>query len=250
MWGDILENLKASELRTTPGIARLRNPSPAQDHILLSQGGPTNEQILNATKNFYGAHQKLVDTTTTNSNSVAESNKSYVAGLNSNNWQNKQLTQTERDQTSTGIFGATGGSGPGGLFGPTLDGVKASQLFTTIGVGVSVEAIVIIGGLGGVGCNWDIAKREGPKGYGFATAELGLKIAVDINVQACIFNKMPSELNTNIYGLTVGIYYGLGATFTMFFTGMGVDVLGYGISIGIGIGGGAAVFGGKMWSFG
>ncbi len=47
--------------------------------------------------------------------------------------------------------------------------MKASDLFTTIAVGVSAEAIFGIGGLAGLGCAWDIAKREGPKGYGFAT---------------------------------------------------------------------------------
>lgn len=250
MWGDTLENLRPSDLRTTPGIALLRRSPTTLDHIMLSQNAPSNQQILDATKKFYSGNQGLVDGTTQNTNSVAASNRSFVSGLNSNNWQDSQLTQTEQDQTSTGIFGANGGTGGGGIFGPTLDNVKASSLFTTISVGVSAEAMVVIGGLGGLGCAWDIAKREGPRGYGFATLELGLKVAVDINVQACIFNKLPSELNTAIYGLTVSVNYGLGATFTTFFTGMGVDILGYGISIGVGAGGGAAVFGGHIWNFG
>jgi hypothetical protein len=250
MWGDVLENLKPRDLRITPGVATLRGGIPASRHLLLSQGAPSNQQILDATKRFYSQRQPLVDATTVNSNSVASSHRDYVGGLNGNNWQSNKLTQTEQNQTSQGIFGDSGGSGSGGLFGPTLDNVKASQLFTTISVGVSVEAIAIVGGLGGLGCAWDIAKREGPRGYGFATLELGLKVAIDINVQACIFNLLPSQLDTQIYGMTVGINYGLGATFSMFFTGMGVDVLGYGISIGIGFGGGAAVFGGHIWNFG
>jgi len=249
MWGDVLENLKPRDLRITPGVATLRGV-PASRHILFSEGAPSNQQILDATKRFYGQRQPLVDATTVNTNSVASSHRDFVGQLNGNNWQNNQLTKTEQDQTSKGIFGDTGGSGSDGLFGPTLDNVKASQLFTTISAGISVEAIAIVGGLGGLGCAWDIAKREGPRGYGFATLELGLKVAVDVNVQACIFNLLPSQLNTQIYGLTVGINFGLGATFSMFFTGMGVDVLGYGISIGIGIGGGAAVFGGHVWNFG
>jgi hypothetical protein len=250
MWGDVLENLKPSDLRITPGLATLRRGVGAAEHIMLSQDAPTNQQILDATKRFYGQNQRLVDTTTQNTNNVADSQKNYVGLLNSHNWQNKQLTQSEQDQTSTGIFGGTGGSGGGGIFGPTLDNVKASQLFTTISVGVSAEVIVFVGGLGGLGCAWDIAKREGPKGYGYATAELGFKIAADINVQACIFNKMPHELNMDIFGLTVSVYYGLGATFAVFFTGKDTVVLGYSIAIGAGLGGGAAVFGGHIWSFG
>lgn len=167
--------------------------------------------------------------------------------LNSNNWQSKQLTQAEQDQTSTGIFGS--GSGKG-IFDDTLNNVKASQLFSTISVGVSAEVIFFVGGLGGLGCAWDIAKREGPKGYGYATAELGIKIAADVNVQCCIFNKLPSELNIDIFGLNVGVYYGLGASFGMFFTGHDLQVLGYSIAIGVGLGGGAAIFGGHVWNFG
>lgn len=250
MWGDVLENLKADQLRIAPGLASLRSVPGGANHIMLSANAPSNQQILDATKTFYGKYQPLVDGTTVNTNSVASTSKTYVSQLNSNNWQSQNLTQPMQDQTSTGIFGQSGGSGGGGLFGPTLGNVTASQLFTTISVGVSAEAIVGIGGLGGLGCAWDIAKREGPKGYGYATLELGLKVAVDINVQACIFNKLPSELSTQVYGLTVGINYGLGATFTTFFTGMGTDLLGYGIAIGIGAGGGAAVFGGHVWNFG
>ena len=243
MWGDILEGLRARNLRITPRLATLRQ------HVLLAQGAPSNEQIVAATKNFYGGSQALVDGTTENARDVSKSHSDYVAQLNRHNWQTRQLTQAEQDQTSTGLFGATDGAGPGGIFGPTLDKVKASDLFSTITVGVSAEAVLGAGGLGGIGCAWDIAKREGPKGYGYATLELGLKVEIDVNVQACILNKLPSELDTQIYGLCVGAGGGVAAAFTMFFTGMGVDVLGYSISIGVG-GGGAAVFGGHIWNFG
>lgn len=244
MWGDVLENLKPGDLRITPGLATLRRGVGSAEHIMLSQGAPTNQQILDATKTFYGQNQALVDGTTRTTNNVATSHKDYVAQLNSHNWQSKQLTQEEQDQTSKGIFGAPR-EDPIFPFPP-----DASHLFSTVAVGVSAEAIVLVGGLGGLGCAFDIVKREGPKGYGYATLELGLKVAIDINVQACMFNKMPSELNTQIYGLTVSVNFGLGATFAVFFTGMGTNLLGYSIAIGVGYGGGAAVFGGHIWSFG
>ena len=170
-----------------------------------------------------------------------------MAQLNSNNWQSKQLTQAEQDQTSAGIFGSASGKG---IFDDTLNDIKASQLFSTISVGVSAEAIFLVGGLGGLGCAWDIAKREGPKGYGYATMELGIKIALDVNVQCCIFNKLPHELDLDIFGLTVSFYVYGGATFAMFFTSKDMVVLGYSIAIGVGLGGGAAVFGGHIWNFG
>jgi hypothetical protein len=248
MWGDILENLRPNDIRITPGMARLRHVSPG--HIMLGAGAPSNDQILAAVKKFYGQNQGLVDGTTNNAGTVANNHKDYVAQLNSHNWQNKQLDQTQKDQTSTGIFGAPGGQGGGGLFGPTLDNIKSTQLFSTITLGVSAEAIVGIGGMGGLGCAWDIAKREGPKGNGYATLELGLKIAADINLQVAIFNKLPSQLTTDIYGLNVGIYYFGGVSFLIFYTGQNLDLLGYAIAVGVGVGGGAAVFGGKSWAFG
>ncbi len=42
MWGDVLENLKPSELRITPGLATLRRGVGADGHIMLSQDAPTN----------------------------------------------------------------------------------------------------------------------------------------------------------------------------------------------------------------
>jgi NAD kinase len=229
------------------------------DHPILAAGPPTNQQILDATKQFYGQNQQQVDTTTTNT-STASKDSNYVSTLNSNDWKtgqpNTPLTQAMQDQTSVGLFDKTGGGdGTGqdctGLFGPTLCETKASGLFSTVSVGVSAELVVFVGGYGGLGCAWDIAKREGPKGYGFATAELGLKVAADINVQAAIFNQLPSQLNENIFGLNVGIYALGGASFTMFYTDINnLTILGYAISIGVGMGGGAAVFGGHIWSFG
>lgn len=256
--GEALERLTVDNLRTgigMPGFAERLNA----DHPILAASAPTNQQILDSTRQFYGQNQVQVDTTATNTHDVSN-NSSYVSTLNSNDWNtgqpNTPLTQAMQDQTSDGIFNAAGGGDGtgtdcGGLFGPTLCQTKASDLFSTICVGVSAEIIFLVGGYGGLGCAWDIAKREGPKGYGFATAELGLKIAADVNVQAAIFNQLPSQLNEYVYGLNVGAYGMAGVSFTMFFTDIdNLTVLGYAISIGVGIGGGAAVFGGHIWNFG
>lgn len=266
MLGDILENLRVDELRSgigMPGFGKGLN----SDHPILLAGPPTNQQILDATRLFYGNNQDLVDTTTNNTGSASK-NQGYVQPLNALDWKSQVLTKGMRDQTSVGIFNdANGGNGSTqghtatdcvltdpmcqGIFGPTLCKTKASQLFTTISVGVNAEAIFFVGGMGGLGCSFDIAKREGPRGYGFATAELGLKIAIDVNVQVAIFNVLPSQLDMNIFGLSIGAYGLLGASFYMFFTDINnLTVLGYSIGIGVGVGGGAAVFGGHIWNFG
>ena len=74
-------------------------------------------------------------------------------------------------------------------------------------------------------CAWDIAKREGPRGYGYATAELGVKIAADLNLQVLILNRLPSELDFEIFGLTVTIAGGIAATFAPFFTMIGLTLI-------------------------
>lgn len=265
MLGDMLENLRVDELRSgigMPGFGKGLN----SHHPMLLAGPPTNQQILDATKVFYGKNQDLVDTTANNT-ATASQNQGYVRPLNAHGWQSQVLTQGMREQTSAGIFNdANGGTGSTqghtatdcvltdpkcqGIFGPMLCKTKASQLFTTISVGVNAEVIFLVGGMGGLGCSFDIAKREGPRGYGFATAELGIKVAVDFNIQATILNVLPSQLDMNIFGLSVGGYGAVGASFYMFFTNINdLTVLGYSIGVGVGVGGGAAVFGGHIWNF-
>ncbi|NTU63617.1 MAG: hypothetical protein HGB05_09475 [Chloroflexi bacterium] len=263
--GDILADLRVEDLRSAigmPGFGENLN----KNHPLLAAGPPTNQQILDATRTFYANNQELVDTSTNNAIS-ASSDSGYVASLNAPNWKGSSghgdnLTQPMQDVTSTGIFGATGGGDPAypctppeckckGIFGDTLCKQKASGLFSTISVGVSAEIIFLVGGYGGLGCAWDIAKRESPKGYGYVTGELGLKVAADFNLQVAIFNKLPSQLNVNVFGLNVGVYYGPGASFTVFMTDLSnLTILGYAVAVGVGVGGGAAVFGGHVWNFG
>jgi hypothetical protein len=244
--GDILEDLEPGDLRVSPALAHY-NTAP-YPRATLAAGAPSNQQILDATKQFYSAHHPVVDATTENAKTVAQTQPQYVSQLNGYSWKSQQLTQDEQNTTSSSIFGS---NGTGGLWDNTLDNVKADQLFTTIGVGVSADVQFFIGGAGGLGCVWDIAKREGPKGYGYATGELGLRVTAAFNVQCVIFNQLPSALNYDIFGLKVSIDAGLSLAFQVFYTNLSnLQILGYGIGVGVGIGGGATVFGGHVWNFG
>jgi len=268
MFGDIIENLKVADLRSGIGTPEFSKDLKS-NHPILAAPRATNQQIIDATQKFYGQHQVLVDTSTTDV-SNASKNGSFVKQLNSNDWKSQQLTQGMQTDTSKAIFNdSNGGDGSlighaaeeqcdpadskcKGLFGQTLCQTKASDLFTTISVGVNAEAIFFVGGMGGIGCAFDIAKREQPRGYGFATAELGVKIALDFNVQVGIFNVLPSQLNMDIFGLSVGAYVGGGASFYMFYDASdwkNLKVLGYSVGVGVGMGAGAAVFGGHIWNF-
>lgn len=264
--GDVLENLRVEELRSGIGMPGF-GKNLRSDHPILAASPPSNQKILDAVRKFYNNNQELVDTTTNNATDVAKNNKDYVQMLQSQNWKGSSghgdnLTQSMKDVTSQGIFGSDSGSDPAfpctppeckckGIFGSTLCKQKASNLFSTITVGVSAELIFLVGGYGGLGCAWDIAKREGPKGYGYVTGEIGLKIAADVNLQVGMFNKLPSKLNYDVFGLNVGVYVGLGASFTVFCTNINdLTILGYSIAVGVGVGAGGAVFGGHIWNFG
>jgi hypothetical protein len=243
--GDVLEALAPDELRISPALAH-RPVHAAGPRVTMADSAPTNQQILDATRTFYGQHQPVVDTSTNNAKSVGQTQSSYVNTMNSYNWKSQALTQDQQNTTNTSIFGS--GTGGSGLWGPTLDETKADSLFTTISVGVNADVQFFIGGAGGLGCAWDIAKREGPRGYGYATGELGLRVNLSISIQVAIFNQLPSQLDHDIFGLTVtaGI-----ASFSAFFTNLSqLTPLGYAIAIGLGFGGGATVFGGHIWNFG
>jgi hypothetical protein len=244
--GDVLEALVPDELRISPALAH-RPVKAAGPRATFADSAPTNQQILDATKAFYAAHQPCVDTSTNNAKSVSSTQPGYVSQMNAYNWKSQALSQDEQNTTNSSIFGADG-TGSGGLWGPTLDGTKADSLFTTIAVGVNADVQFFIGGAGGLGCAWDIAKREGPKGYGYATGELGLRVDLSINIQVAIFNQLPSQLNEDIFGLTATIGP---VSFSAFFINLSsLTPLGYAIAIGLGFGGGATVFGGHIWNFG
>lgn len=242
--GEILESLRADEITLSPALAHPDSNSPGR---LLVDSAPTNQQILDASKQFYSGHHVVVDATTLNTKSVAQNQPSYVNTMNGYNWNNQQLTQSEQQTTGGSIFG----NGTGGIWDNTLDNVKADQLFTTIGVGITADVQFFIGGAGGLGCVWDIAKREGPKGYGYATGELGIRVTASLNAQCVIFNQLPSALNYDIFGLKVSLDMGISLSFQIFYTNLSsLQILGYGIGAGVGLGGGATVFGGHIWNFG
>lgn len=248
--GDVLEDLRPQDLILSPGLAQR-----GADGAVLLAGPPSNQEILNAAKAFYRAHDTVVDASATNTGSVAQHQPQLVHTLNGYNWKSQQLSSDQKNTTKTALFGSSASAAAangGGLFGPALDAVKADHLFTTIGVGISADLQFFIGGAGGLGCMWDLANREGPKGYGYVTGEYGLRITAALNVQLLITNQLPSATNFDIWGLKVSVAFGVGLdlSFQTFWYGNDMTLLGFGIGAGVGIGGGATVFGGHIWNFG
>lgn len=235
--GDQIEALTVDDLHHTETL-----------RASAGTGAPSNQAILDAMKAFYGAHTAVVDGTATNTQAVATTQPGFVATMNGFPWQGQTLGDDEQATTSQAIFGAQ--PGVGGIFDPALDDVKADHLFSTIGVGISADVQVFVGGAGGLGCMWDIVQREGPRGYGYVTGELGLRVTAAVNVQALVTNQLPSQTDVDVYGLKVSIDYGLSLSFQTFWYGQDLHLLGFAIGAGVGFGGGATVFGGHLWNFG
>lgn len=237
--GDQLEVITAEDLHRAGSL----------DAVAAKAGSaPSNQQILDAMKAFYSAHTTVVDGTATNTGSVAQTQPSFVSTMNGYDWKNQQLGSDEQTTTDTAIFGGT--TAVGGIFDPALNDINADQLFSTIGVGISLDVQFFVGGAGGLGCMWDIAKREGPRGYGYATGEVGLRVTAALNVQCFVTNQLPSATNFDVFGLKVSIDMGISLSFATFWYGDNLNLLGFAIGAGIGVGGGATVFGGHIWNFG
>ena len=239
--GDQLEVITTEDLHRAGSL----------DKVAASAGGsPSNQQILDAMKSFYHGHTAVVDGVAKNTGSVAQSQPSFVNTMNGYDWKGQKLGSDQQATTQQAIFGSGTGSAVKGIFDPGLDDINADHLFSTIGIGVSLDVQMFVGGAGGLGAMWDIAKREPCRGYGYATGEIGLRIAAELNVQCFVTNQLPSATDFNVFGLKVSISYGLSLSFAVFWYGNDLHLLGFAIGAGIGIGGGATVFGGHIWNFG
>jgi hypothetical protein len=246
--GDLIESLDPNDLVISPALAHYATESPRPS--TLATDAPSNEQLVEATQRFYAEHQKILDAATHNTATVAQSRPDYVRTMNDFDWKSEQLSNAEKNVTGRSIFGTDGG----GLWGPTIDNLKADDLFTTIGVGVSADLQVGIGGAGGIGAAWDMVKNRGvPRGYVYAIGEAGLRIATSVNVQCVVFNRLPADLNATVYGLKASIDLGISVTLHVVYTNLGsLTKLGFavGAGVGFGLGAGATVFGGHIWNFG
>ncbi|TWP36163.1 hypothetical protein [Leekyejoonella antrihumi] len=239
--GDQLEVITADQLVRAGSLHNLAQ---------TAGGAPSNAQILNAMKTFYNAHTAVVDGSADNTKTVAQNQPEFVKTMNGYNWQQQQLAADEQATTQAGIFGDTSKAAVGGIFDPALDDIQADHLFSTIGLGVSADVQLFVGGAGGLGCMWDIAQREPCRGYGYATGEIGLRFTAELNVQVFVTNQLPSQTDFNVFGLKVSISLGISLSFATFWYGNDLTLLGFAVGAGVGLGGGATVFGGHIWNFG
>src|SRR3954468_4805239 len=125
--GDVLEALRPDELRLAPSIAYAESrPGPRGIQALAVDGGPTNQQIIDATKGFYNKNTRLVDTSAVNTGKVSQQQPNFVKTMNSYDWKDQRLTQERTNTVDNGL--GIGASGKG-IFDDALDQVDATKIF-------------------------------------------------------------------------------------------------------------------------
>ena len=95
--------LRPDDLLLSPALAH-RDPVTG---LSLLGSAPSNQAILDATRQFYSAHQPVVDTSAHNTGSVSQSQPSFVNTMNGYGWKSQQLTPPMQTTTGTAIFGST-----------------------------------------------------------------------------------------------------------------------------------------------
>jgi len=249
MFGDTLENLTTEELRLSPSIARLSGT-----HLLTSASDNVHQQILDATRDFYATRATLVDTAVTNIYGVAQ-NAGFVLAMNGfrDIFRQSTLPAGARSMTRTALFGAglDREDRGDGLFTASLEQLQDDAGFATVAVGVNLDVMIGAGGLGGLGCCWDIEAREAPRGYGYLTGEHGCPIASCSNLQFAAFTAPPSRLRHEIVGLALEAPGPLGIGLMSFFAmqGNGADFLGFALLSGADLSGPPTLFSGHLWNF-
>jgi hypothetical protein len=126
-------------------------------------------------------------------------------------------------------------------------------MFSTMGIGVGIDAQFLVGGDGGVGAVWDFLKREPRRGYAYALVEMGLRVSAAVNVQGIFLNELPSAITTHVLGMKISAAAGIGLSLTVFWRAEGkknLEILGFAPAIEIGVSAGATISYGKLWGFG
>lgn len=211
--------------------------------------GPTNHEIIEATKAAYARHQKPWDGFTERGREHRFSSRGLdrVEALHAHQWHRGAnpppvMTEIRND----GIWKQ-----------PIADAEQ--QLLTTVTLGICVGARIFIGADGKLGAAFDTVGRERTRGLAWIGASFGLDLDASLMLYAGAWNVLPSELQlpapAQYFGLTVGVTIvpGVVARAWVYFKDEGrqkpVQFRGFDIGIGIGVTGGASIIQGKMSTF-
>ncbi|HEY8208421.1 MAG TPA: hypothetical protein VIG99_13115 [Myxococcaceae bacterium] len=226
----------------TPETVTFAGARTATTPAAARRGAPSNEELIRQMQSYYGTNQEVIDTL---SRTVQKVPPGLVQQLNDRRWTDgdkKPLPLTDQAKKVTAEIKA-------GIFDPVISKLNADHLFTTMGVGVGIDAQFLVGGAGGVGAAWDVMRREDVGGYAYAMVEMGLRLNLSVNVQGLFVNRLASELTQEVLAMKVSAGAGLGLSLTVFWATPDLKILGFAPGIEIGAGVGATIAYGKIWGF-
>ena len=217
----------------------------SHDGVVLADGAPSNQQIIDACAYQYSTWQDLVDPFTNcgiqfQSSSAAPSTHSTLTPLLSQ----QSVSQGQQTTAQSGLTG--------GIFsGPIAQAQTESHngtMINSIGLGVMGNIAFIIGAQGGV-CV-DFQPGFPTRGVAWGAGTLGLQIGASIDIEVFLSSLQPSQISGSFYGLTVFANLGPGVTLSVAVTEDLSQIQFFSLGIGVGFALGVAVMAGGMTNFG
>jgi hypothetical protein len=166
---------------------------PRERAMALAAAAPSNQQVIDACKAAYGAHQPAVDGVTTGSVDTAQSKSSQsdLDALHTYDWSR----QVAAPALATPIYQAA-------TMAQARAAVDKDGAFATFFVGVDANIDFIVGGGGGVGVGLGIPTGQ-PLWMAWGGLRIGLNIDIAVNLDCGIFLEPPSEVAGDYLGLEI-----------------------------------------------
>lgn len=202
---------------------------------------PSNQQVLDAAKASYQAHQPVVDGYTTGGLAYVQtpSGQPNVAALNAYDWKSKQagpITPTALAVNESSTLAAA------------QEQAQADPAVASLVFGISESAQVIVGEGAGIGVAFSVDNPSDVVGTGYVCGKLGLDVDVSVNLNVALWTNSPQNLAGSFYGLEINLDLEVGVCLGIYISG-DLNTFGFSIGVGAGLGGGATIVGGYTWVF-
>jgi hypothetical protein len=201
---------------------------------------PTNQQILDAAKAAYSAHQVAVDASTTGGVAYAQTDrgKSQIHVLNSYSWQRKVADASIATPVYTDSAMAS-----------AVQAAQADSALLTLVYGISADAQCFLGAEGGIGIAFGLTGGGDVAGLAYVAGKFGLDIDAAVNLQIGLWTGSPQMLSGNFYGLEVNVDLEVSVSLGIFLDIATLQPSGFSLGVGCGLGGGATLVDGNTWIF-
>jgi hypothetical protein len=164
---------------------------PRERAMALASSAPSNQQVLDACKQAYTAHQPAVDAVTTSSVDTAQAPSAQhdIDALHTYDWNRKVAAP----KLTTPILQAP-------TMAPARKAVDKDGAFATWFIGVEASADIIIGGTGGVGVGVGIPSGQ-PMWMAYGGLRISVNIDIAVNINTGVFLEAPSDVAGDYIGI-------------------------------------------------